>query len=45
MNKIYDFYLVAYNNSKGEQICKPFFDDENGTLKLVAVFNVYRKIW
>lgn len=43
MKKEIDYYLVVYSNSNGEQICKPFYDNENGTLKQVALFIVYQK--
>jgi len=43
MKKELDYYLVAYSNRNGEQICKPYYDDENGTLKQVDLFLVYAK--
>lgn len=43
MGKQVDYYLVAYTNKDGVQICKPFYDDENGTLTQVALFIVYEK--
>lgn len=39
----FDYWLVAYVNEKGEQIAKPYYDDENGKLKQVAMFYVYSK--
>ena len=37
-------WLVLYNNEKKEQIVKPFFDDENGTLVPVAIIKVKDKL-
>lgn len=43
MNKELDYYIVIYNDSLGNQIEKPFFDDENGELKQIAIVHVYSK--
>ena len=42
MNKELECYLVLYSDGNN-QIIKPFFDDENGKLKMVAIVNVYLK--
>jgi len=43
MTKELDYYLVLYNDQYGNQIAKPFFDDENGSLRQVAMVFVYQK--
>lgn len=43
MKKEFNFYVVIYNDSMGNQIQKPFFDDEGGKLTIVAIINVYYK--
>jgi hypothetical protein len=42
--KIFDFFFVIYREKQtGKQIEKPFFDDENGNLDILAIVNVYRE--
>ncbi len=38
-----DFYVILYTDKNGNQISKPFDDDENGTLTPIAIVNVYAK--
>lgn len=44
MTKELDYYLVLYNDNLGNQIVKPFFDNENGLLKEIAIINVYKSL-
>lgn len=43
MNRELECYVVLYNDTDNNQIVKPFFDDENGRLKVIAIVNVYLK--